>query len=116
VPIDSSYGGVLIRQYADEGGLTLLDNSTGNPLWTAPDPGLSGQSASWRTSVGRRLTAVSGATGDRPFVLVYNSATGQQLGRYPSWLAGAGEDWVAVTLGASANKLTLEFIPLPAAG
>lgn len=114
VPIDGDASSVLVRQYADEGGLRLLDFHTGAVRWSAPDPGLSGQSASWRTAVTQGLVAVSGATGDRPFVLVYDARSGRQLGRFPSWLAGAGDDWVAVTHTGGARNPTLEFLRFPA--
>ncbi|MGC4807641.1 PQQ-binding-like beta-propeller repeat protein [Micromonospora sp. DT233] len=95
-PIDGDDRSVLVRRTADSGALTLLDLATGQPRWTAPDPGLSGESASWRTTVTGRFVAVSGATEDRPFVLVHDAQGGRLLGRYPGWLAGAGDDWVAV--------------------
>jgi hypothetical protein len=58
------------------------------------------------------LIAVSGATGDRPFILVYDARSGHRLGRFPSWLHGAGDDWVAVAHGnvSDFDHLTLEFI------
>ncbi|MFI9639132.1 PQQ-binding-like beta-propeller repeat protein [Micromonospora sp. NPDC051925] len=97
VPIDGDDRSVLVRSNADAGGLALLDLATGAPRWTAPDPALSGASASWRSTVTEGLVAVSAAEDDRPFVLVYEARTGRQLGRYPGWLAGAGKDWVAVS-------------------
>ncbi|SBT39179.1 outer membrane protein assembly factor BamB family protein [Micromonospora auratinigra] len=109
VPIDGDDRSVLVRRTADEGELALLDLETGTPRWTAPDPGLSGQSASWHSTVTGRLVAVSGATGDRPFVLVLDVATGRQLGRYPGWVAGAGEDWVAVTHSGGPDGITLDL-------
>jgi len=37
-------------------------------------------------------------------------ATGRLRGRFPSWLAGAGNTWVAVTHGhGTADQLTVEF-------
>jgi hypothetical protein len=83
--------------------------TTGAPRWTAPDPGLSGASASWRSTVTGRLVAVSGATGNRPFVLVYDVPTGRQLGRYPGWLAGAGDGWVAVSHSGESDGITLDL-------
>jgi hypothetical protein len=114
VPLDGSAAGVLVRDYADEGALTFLDMRSGQARWNAPDPGLSGASASWATSVGTHLVAVSGATGESPFVIVYDAGTGKELGRYRSWLEGAGEaadyDWVAVQHGADGfDKQVLEF-------
>jgi hypothetical protein len=54
---------------------------------------------------------VSGAKGDRPFVLVYAAADGRRLGRFPSWLAGAGDTWVAVTHSSRpGGTLVLDFI------
>ncbi|MFV2116607.1 PQQ-binding-like beta-propeller repeat protein [Micromonospora sp. LOL_025] len=97
VPVDGDDRSVLVRRTADEGELALLDAATGATRWSAPDPGLSGTSASWRSSVTKRLVAVSGAAGERPVVLVHDVSTGRQLGRYPGWLAGAGDDWVAVS-------------------
>jgi len=41
---------------------------------------------------------------------VYDADTGRLRGRFPSWLAGAGDDWVAVTHGAdTADQLIVEF-------
>ncbi|WP_343448500.1 outer membrane protein assembly factor BamB family protein [Micromonospora oryzae] len=97
VPIDGDNQSVLVRGNAEAGELALLDLSTGVTRWTAPDPLLSGASASWRSAVTEGLVAVSAAEDDRPIVLVYEARTGRQLGRYPGWLAGAGADWVAVS-------------------
>jgi outer membrane protein assembly factor BamB len=109
VPIDGDDRSVLVRRSSDEGELALLDMITGTPRWTAPDPGLSGTSASWRSTVTGRLVAVSGATGNRPAVLVYDVPTGRQLGRYPGWLAGAGDDWVAVSRPGGPDGITLDL-------
>jgi outer membrane protein assembly factor BamB len=111
VPLDGDVtGGVLVRRYADEGPLTLLDMRSGVARWTAPDPGLSGESASWASAVTGGLVAVSGATGEHPFVIVYRARDGKELGRFPSWLEGAGENWVAVQHGAGdPNQQQLEF-------
>ena len=112
VPVDGDRRTLLVRRYADEGGLTLLDFASGRVRWSAPDPGLSGQSASWKSSVTSRLVAVSGAAGDRPHVLVYRVSDGQRLGRFPGWLAGLGEDWVAVIHSATGPTSTLDFMRL----
>lgn len=115
VPIDGDGRSLLVRRQADSGPLSLLDFTTGRTLWTAPDPGLSGQSASWASAVTGRLVAVSGADGDRPHVLVYRADTGQRLGRFPGWLEGLGDDWVAIGHSAhrpTAGRLTLDFIRL----
>ncbi|MGC4791735.1 PQQ-binding-like beta-propeller repeat protein [Micromonospora sp. DT178] len=109
VPIDGDDRSVLVRRTADEGELALLDMATGAMRWTAPDPGLSGTSASWRSSVTKRLVAVSGAAGERPVVLVYDVSTGRQLGRYPGWLAGAGDDWVAVSHSGGPDGIALDL-------
>ena len=56
------------------------------------------------------LVAVTGAADDYLFVNVYDADTGRLRGRFPSWLAGAGDSWVAVTHGnGRANQLTVEF-------
>jgi outer membrane protein assembly factor BamB len=115
VPIDGDGRTLLVREQADSGRLSLLDFATGRTVWTAPDPGLSGQSASWESAVTGRLVAVSGATGDRPHVLVYRADTGQRLGRFPGWLEGLGDDWVAIGHSAdqpTVGKLTFDFIRL----
>ncbi|MEU4645392.1 PQQ-binding-like beta-propeller repeat protein [Micromonospora sp. NPDC023814] len=109
VPIDGDDRSVLVRRNADEGELELLDMTTGASRWTAPDPGLSGGSASWRSTVTGRLVAVSAAMGGRPFVIVYDVPTGRQLGRYPGWLAGAGDDWVAVSHSGGSDGITLDL-------
>ncbi|MEO3786871.1 PQQ-binding-like beta-propeller repeat protein [Actinocorallia sp. B10E7] len=113
VPIDGDGRTLLVRQHADQGSLTLLDFATGRQLWTAPDPGLEGSSASWQTAVTGRLVSVSGAVGTRPHVLVYRVEDGQRLGRFPGWLQGLGEDWAAI--GHSPHrpvvgKLQFDFI------
>lgn len=115
VPIDGDGRTLLVRTQADRGALSLLDFATGRRLWTAPDPGLEGTSASWKTSVTSRLVAITGATGDRPRVLVYRADTGQRLGMFPGWLQGLGDDWVAVGHSPKepqANKLQYDFIRL----
>ncbi|MGC4763231.1 PQQ-binding-like beta-propeller repeat protein [Micromonospora sp. DT46] len=109
VPIDGDDRSVLVRRTADEGELALLDMATGATRWSAPDPGLSGTSASWRSSVTGRLVAVSGAVEQRPVVLVYDVSTGRQLGRYPGWLAGAGDDWVAVSHSGGSDGIALDL-------
>jgi len=41
---------------------------------------------------------------------VYDADTGRLRGRFPSWLVGVGDDWVAVTHGAdTADQLIVEF-------
>lgn len=110
VPIDGDARSVLVREYADEGALTMYDFETGKVRWTAADPGLSGQSASWDSAVTGGLVAVSGATGERPFVRVYDATTGRQLGQFPGWLRGAGDDWVAVTHSAGVSTLDFDLI------
>lgn len=111
-PIDGDGRSLLVRATADQGAFALLDFATGAVRWTAPGPGLSGISASWASAVTSRFVAVTGATDGHPFVLVYDVATGRQLGKFPSWLAGAGDNWVAVTHSDGANKLVLEFTRL----
>lgn len=113
VPIDGDGHTLLVREHADTGALSLLDFATGRVLWRAPDPGLPGVSASWKTAVTQRRVAVSGAEDDHPFVLVYDTATGRRLGRFPGWLQGLGNDWVAIAHdGDSVNTLTYDFIRL----
>jgi hypothetical protein len=110
VPIDGDGHGLLVRRHADTGDLALLDFASGQQWWTAPDTGLPGTSASWNSAVTDRLVAVSGALDDHPFVAVYDADTGRLRGRFPSWLAGAGDDWVAVTHGNdTADQLIVEF-------
>ncbi|MEU8047624.1 PQQ-binding-like beta-propeller repeat protein [Micromonospora echinofusca] len=109
VPVDGDDRSVLVRRAADGGELALLDAATGATRWSAPDPGLAGTSASWRSSVTRRLVAVSGAVEQRPVVLVHDVSTGRQLGRYPGWLAGAGEDWVAVSHSGGPDGIALDL-------
>ncbi|MEU8119877.1 PQQ-binding-like beta-propeller repeat protein [Spirillospora sp. NPDC049024] len=110
VPIDGDGHTLLVREHADTGALSLLDFATGRVLWKAPDPGLPGESASWETAVTQRRIAVSGAEHDHPFVLVYDAATGRRLGRFPGWLQGLGDGWVAIGHDAKANTLTYDFI------
>ncbi|MEV3923187.1 PQQ-binding-like beta-propeller repeat protein [Actinomadura coerulea] len=110
VPIDGDGHTLLVREHADTGALSLLDFATGRVLWKAPDPGLPGTSASWETAVTQRRVAVSGAEDDHPFVLVYDASTGRRLGRFPGWLQGLGEDWVAIGHDAKTTTLTYDFI------
>lgn len=110
VPIDGDGHTLLVRDHADTGALALLDFGTGRVLWKAPDPGLPGTSASWETAVTQRRVAVSGAEGDHPFVLVYDASTGRRLGRFPGWLQGLGDDWVAIGHDGKVNTLTYDFI------
>jgi hypothetical protein len=71
---------------------------------------LPGTSASWNSAVTDRLVAVAGAVDDHPVVAVYDSDTGRLRGRFPSWLAGAGDGWVAVTHGnGTADQLIVEL-------
>lgn len=111
VPIDGDGHSLLVRAQAHAGPLALLDFATGRVRWKAPDPGLEGESASWETAVTRDRVAVTGADRGRPFVLVYDTASGRQLGRFPGWLQGLGDDWVAVGhSGPRGDTLTHEFI------
>jgi outer membrane protein assembly factor BamB len=115
VPIDSDGASLLVRRYSDIGEISLLDFTTGKHRWSAPDPGLEGWSASWRTAVTSGLVAVSGAYGkDQACVLVYDVLSGNQLGRFPGWLAGAGTNWVAIShsdrASFSADSLQLDFV------
>jgi len=90
----------------------LLDLRDGRRLWTAPDPGLPGSSAGWECAVAGDLVAVMGATGDRPYVLVFDARTGRQLARRGGRLTGIGEDWVMVStgVGAEAGRLSLHML------
>ena len=111
VPIDGDGRSLLVRTTVDSGELTLLDFATGRQRWKAPDTGLSGQSASWGSIVTSRLVGVMGADqDDHPFALVYDADSGRRLGRFPGWLVGAGDDWVAVIHTPESGKLTLDFI------
>jgi hypothetical protein len=115
VPLDTDGTSLLVRQSADTGELAVLDFETGKPRWTAPDPGLEGNSASWDTTVTSGLVAVSCGFGrGQACVVVYDAATGKQLGRFPGWLAGAGTGWVAISHhdreSRSADTLKLDFI------
>ncbi|MEV4134776.1 PQQ-binding-like beta-propeller repeat protein [Dactylosporangium sp. NPDC049742] len=109
VPLESDGTTLLVRDTADEGGFRLLDFQTGAVRWKAPDSGLSGLSASWDCALTAGLVAVQGATGDKPFVRVYAARSGEDRGRFGSWLAGLGDDWVATTRGSGSNRLALEM-------
>jgi len=115
VPIDGDGRTLLIRDHTDEESLSLLDFATGRLLWTAPDPGLKGTSASRRIAITGRLIAVSGAVGTRPHVLVYRVEDGRKLGLFPGWLHGLGEDWAAIghsPYRPTVNDLQFDFIRL----
>ena len=114
VPVDGDDRCVLVRDHFETGGLRLLDAATGAVRWSAPDPGMSFVSASWETSVTGRLVAITGVKEGRLFVLVYDLATGRRLGRFPSWLSGAGDDWVAVNRSTHGTHGVLDFIELRA--
>ncbi|MEH0972835.1 PQQ-binding-like beta-propeller repeat protein [Micromonospora sp. CPCC 205546] len=109
VPIDGDARSVLVRRTADAGELALLDMTTGATRWSAPDPGMSGTSANWPSTVTGRLAVVGGATDGRAAVLVYDVSTGRELGRYPGSLAGAGDDWVAVRTTGGPDGGTLDL-------
>jgi hypothetical protein len=115
-PIDMDGQSVLVRATVDSGALALLDAKTGQQRWTAPDPGLESSSASWRTRLSGRLVAVSGGVQKdgykAPIVIVYDETTGRELARRDGWLAGVGDNWVAVTHSDENNvsKQVLDFI------
>ncbi|MGI5175402.1 PQQ-binding-like beta-propeller repeat protein [Dactylosporangium sp. CA-152071] len=109
VPLESDGTTLLVRDTADEGGFRLLDFQTGAVRWKAPDSGLSGLSASWDCALTAGLVAVQGAVGEKPFVRVYAARSGEDRGRFGSWLAGLGDDWVATTRGSGPNRLALEM-------
>ncbi|MEJ3750604.1 hypothetical protein WEI85_46020 [Actinomycetes bacterium KLBMP 9797] len=112
-PIDGTDQAILVRGQADAGSIAMLDARTGAVRWTAPDPGLSGSSPSWHTAVSQRLVAITGAVGERPRVIVHDAMTGRQLGIWPGWLHGLGEDWVAVAHDArNDGTITLDVITL----
>lgn len=111
VPIAGDGHGILVRAQIDSGRLSMLDFATGRLRWTAPDPGLKGTSASWASAVAGHLVAVTGATNDHPYVLVYNATTGRRLGLYPGDLCGIGNGWVAVN-GYTEDSRPYEFIRL----
>ena len=98
-PIAGDDRALLVRDNAESGPVGLLDMATGRRLWTAPDTGLPTSSASWDAAVAGDLAAVMGATGDRPYVLVFDSSTGRQLARRGGWLTGIGDGWVMVSTG-----------------
>jgi outer membrane protein assembly factor BamB len=115
VPLDADGASLLVRRHADTGELALLDFATGKVRWSAPDPGLAGSSASWRTAVTSGLVVVSCGYGKgQACVLVYDAVSGKQLGRFPGWLAGAGADWVAISHSDresfSIDSLNLDFV------
>ncbi|WP_163508311.1 PQQ-binding-like beta-propeller repeat protein [Fodinicola acaciae] len=101
VPIDMDAHSMLVRAQFDTGNLALLDTATGRQRWTAPDPGLEGTSASWQTRVTGGLVAVSASQQKSGYkaaaVVVYDAKTGRELLRRDGWLAGAGDNWVAIT-------------------
>ena len=103
VPIAGDSQSLLVRENAETGAVALLDLADGRRRWTAPDPGLPGSSASWESAVTRDLVAVMGATGDRPYVLVYDARTGRQLARRGGWLTGIGDGWVMISTSAGAE-------------
>ncbi|BCY08409.1 PQQ-binding-like beta-propeller repeat protein [Actinoplanes sp. L3-i22] len=112
VPIAGDDRSLLVRDNAETGPIALLDLATGRKLWAAPDPGLPGSSASWAAVVAGDLVAVMGATGDRPYVLVYDARTGRLLARRGGWLTGIGDGWVMVstTVGAGAGGLKVQML------
>jgi outer membrane protein assembly factor BamB len=107
VPIAGDDRHLLVRDNAETGPVALLDMTDGRRLWTAPDPGLPGTSASWESAVSGDLVAVMGATGERPYVLIFDARTGQQLARRGGWLTALGDGWAMVSTGqgAAAGRL-----------
>jgi outer membrane protein assembly factor BamB len=112
VPLAGDDRSLLVRDNAETGSIALLDLADGRRLWTAPDTGLPSSSASWEAAVAGDLVAVMGATGERPYVLVYDTRTGRQLARRGGWLTGIGDGWVMVSTGAGAKpgRLTLHML------
>lgn len=113
VPIDADGTSVLVRRYADTGEIALLDFATGKTRWSAPDTKLSTSSVSWGSVMTPGLVAVTGAyKDDLVCVLVYDAASGRQLGQFPGRLLGAGTDWVAVShsTGRFGDAQALDFI------
>lgn len=96
VPIDSDGNGMLVRDRSDSGKLHMLDFATGRVRWTAPDP----RDDILKTEVNSRLVAATnGSDLDNQHVLVYDSKTGRNLGRFAGTLVGLGDDWVLVVTG-----------------
>jgi outer membrane protein assembly factor BamB len=112
VPIAGDDQSLLVRENAETGSISLLDLADGRRRWTAPDAGLPSSASGWESVVAGDLVAVMGATGDRPYVLVYDARTGQQLARRGGWLAGIGDDWVLISAfnGARVGHLTLHML------
>ncbi|GAB7052133.1 outer membrane protein assembly factor BamB family protein [Catenuloplanes indicus] len=110
VPIAGDDESLLVRANAETGPIALLALADGRRLWSAPDTGLATTSASWEAVAHGDLVAVLGATGDRPYVLVYDARTGRQLARRGGWLTGVGEGWVMVSTGAGAGRLRLHML------
>lgn len=96
VPIAGDDRHLLVRDNAETGAVSLLYLADGRQLWTAPDPGLPTTSATWRAAVAGDLVAVSGATGDRAYMLILDGADGRQLARRSGWLTGIGDGWAMV--------------------
>nr|GID83532.1 hypothetical protein Ade03nite_24560 [Actinoplanes derwentensis] len=111
-PIAGDDRRLLVRDNAESGPVALLDLADGRRLWTVPDPGLPGTSASWDSAVAGDLVAVMGATGDRPYVQIHDAATGRQLARRGGWLTGLGDGWamVSTSVDAAAGRLTLHML------
>ncbi|WP_033345251.1 outer membrane protein assembly factor BamB family protein [Catenuloplanes japonicus] len=111
-PIAGDDRTLLVRENAETGPIALLGLADGRTRWTAPDTGLPTSSASWEAVVAGDLVAVMGATGDRPYVLVYDATTGTQLARRGGWLTGIGDGWAMVSTGAGADpgRLTLHLL------
>jgi hypothetical protein len=55
---------------------------------------------------------VTGAVEDHPTVHVYDLGNGQQLGNFPGWMGGAGDDWVTIVHGGDGGTSVIDFIRL----
>lgn len=93
----------LVREWDNEGGLTLYDLTSGKPLWTARDPGGSEVNANIH---GDRVVIAENFQFDcygeerGCQVRVHDRATGRLVLTPPGSYVGSGDGWVAVSVEA----------------
>ena len=99
--------------------VSVIDPANGRRLWkrTADRLRVTGSAGSYKTAVSRGLVAVSASTGNGlAYVLVYRADSGKRVGRFPGYLAGLGDRWVAITHSGedagNTDRMKLDYIVL----
>jgi outer membrane protein assembly factor BamB len=113
-PLDGDDRSLLVSEFADQGGLSLLDFETGQKKWSVPDPGFApypSQRTTFLTGnrvvVGGRMA--SGEFAGRPTTIIYDRETGRETDRYIGQVQGAGPDWLALSASGGNGTDELQF-------